>query len=68
MDHFSSDYLILSSNPHYTILGGSCFDAIAWIHVYSPVICHKGNAIATQHTKTYDTKLIYIILGGMLHG
>ena len=49
-------------------LGSLCFDAIAWIHVYRLLIYHKENTKATQYTKAYDTKLINIAFGGMLHG
>ena len=49
-------------------LSGPCFNVIAWIHLYSPLICHKVNTIATQCIKPYNTKLINKALGGMLHG
>ena len=47
-------------------LGSPCVNVIAWMHVYSPLIHHKENAKATQHTKAYATKLINIEFGVML--
>ena len=46
--------------------GGACFNVIAWIHVYTPLMHHRENTNATQHTKAYDTKAINIALGGIL--
>ena len=46
-------------------VGDPCFGVISWIHLCSPLICHKENTKAMQTTKAYNTKPISIALGGI---